>query len=145
MQMVSHKKEDGAEIFTYIRKNRDQDNNVNKTKQNPSFEDFCLVYKHEMKEIYLLQQIATALQKMEIDKQKMEFLEKQINAFEWATNDKELGNDIKDEFIKQLKLLKTSYNGYIATGKGDWYSFELTLKHLDKFDLQRVKQMLSAE
>ncbi len=106
------------------------------------FQQFCTQYKHEVKEKYLLNQIATALQKITSNKNVCDYLIKHIDACNWAKNDIELNPDVLKEFDQHMKVLSTQCNSHLECATMDWESLRVCLRHLSKTDLVAIRQML---
>ncbi len=113
-----------------------------KIEQEVAFQTFCTQYKHEVKEQYLLKEIAKVLQKIDGNSNLYKHLLKQIDACNWAKNDTDLDDEIIKEFDNHIKDLTIKCNNHLMYTTEDWETFKLCLRHLSQNDIASVRDML---
>ena len=107
------------------------------------FQHFQMQYKEEVKDNYLVTQIALALHKIAINKERCVYLTKQIDSCTWAKSSTTFTDDVIAEFNTHVKNLTTQCNSYvICSEEENWECLQLCLKHLSRQDIQRVKFIL---
>ena len=107
------------------------------------FQHFQMQYKEEVKDNYLVTQIAKALHKIAINQERCAYLAKQIDSCAWATSTTTFTEDVIAEFDIHVKNLITQCNSYIICAEEEnWDCLQLCLKHLSRKDIQRVKLIL---
>ena len=129
MQLISHKKEKGAEIFTYVPIHRLKEFQTevikfcnDQVKKNDAKLTVlpCMLSK-EINLFFSLDQIGVVLQNND------DFLNKKIQI---QVNGEQLGKKNKMELFKLFQLLKIKYDISISSGANNWYYLELTHKNL---------------
>jgi len=121
---------------------KEQNIEIFKTSPEIEFEVFQQNYKQEMKEKFLLNQIATALVKIQKNQATCLFISKQIDAAKWAQEDLQWNKEIYDEFNNHIKLLTINCNSKLIWTNEDWLTLKDLLRYLPKNKIEQIRQMI---
>ncbi len=106
------------------------------------FATFQQMYKNEMKEKYLLNQICAALEKINKNQKVCSFIKTQIEAAQWAQDDLKWNENIYKEFDRHIKLLTISCNSHSIWANEDWETLQYLLRCVAQKERDQIWEML---